>query len=599
MSLSSVPKGGRAGTIPESDEVLCERKPKSGLLFWIPASFIFYLVVSVAITYPLCNHIGSRIWSGQWDTLGLIWASEQVSKVPYQSIAYPFGVEIPAAGVQPILNFLIKSGAVLFGTPANWNLLVLLGFPLSAAAAFGVFRRVDATLPSALLGGVVFGFTPGAFMQSLGGHAFFLDFALPILFGALLYNKRKRTFISAVFVGAAYSMVTLLSTYWGYFLFFFLVFFLLFDYKTSQIALRKFVLSYVAAGVVAMILIGIFVWPLIANQFFLSTSKLVANGQRRQISELIVYSSRLDQFLIPPVTNPLLGPIADRYWLGHPLLSNVPESTLYLGYVPLAILVVTLILLDRNQLVGKARALCLLFLSGFALMIVLSLPPYLEIGGTHIPLLGYFLYRIAPMFRVYQRTIIIASFFLAGIIVIFFDHLYYTMKKPSFYVLFTVLCALIGIEYWHNSSNLLFDPSKIPAVYDWLENDGKSKVIAEYPMVIGDGVSSYGYLYYQGVDKKRLVNGASRGTPGWDFYEKVKDLAAPRTVALLKSIGTDYLVVHASGYRRGDLAPGTPSCMPRSLRTRLDYQLGPVPPVPYGARLARDFGRDKVFAFIE
>lgn len=592
MNRSRFPDSSQQTGLPE---VLC-RETRSLWLVWIPVSFVFYLALSLLITYPLCNHIRSAVWSGQWDSLGLIWGSENVGKVPPLSIAYPFGLRTQTAAVQPILDFLIQFGARLFGSPANWNLLVLLGFPLTATAAFVVFRRIGATLLPALLGGFVFGFTPGAFMQSLGGHSFFLDFTVPILFGALLYNRRRRTIISAISVGAAFSVLTLLSTYWGYFLLFFLVLFVLFDFKTSRVAFGKFVSNYVVAAVCAIVLIGASIWPLVVEQLSLSSFQLAAAGRQRSMDELVAFSSRLPQFLMPPVTNPLFGRLADAYWLRHSLLSNIPESTLYLGYVPLAILVATVLLLEKKRLVGKARVFCWLFFSGFALMILLSLPPYLDIAGTHVPLLGTFLYKIAPMFRVYQRTVIIASFFLAGIIVIFFDYLYYAMKKPRFYALFVAACTLIGLEYWHSSGNLLYDGSKVPAVYRWLESDTKSRVIAEYPMIIGDGTSSYPYLYYQGIHKKKLVNGGSRGTPAWDFYEKIRDLADPRIVVRLKDVGVDYLVVHASGYRNGDLAAGTPSDMPTSLRSKLDYELGPVPPIPYGARLVQDFGRDKVFA---
>jgi len=578
------------------------KKIKSDYLILF-AIFISYFVISFFITYPLIFNMRKGPWVGYGDIFGVVWGN-WIYKYGVADalgftdvIAYPFGININSPIKQPVLGFLFKSLTYLFNEITSYNLVVLCAFPFTAFFTYIFFRYLGFRNFASFVGGFIFGFNPPSFLQSVGGHpTFFFNIFIPILLLILFLNKNKRNIYTAIITGLAYSLIILSSLYFGYFSIFIIILFIIFDYKTSSVEQIDFFKNYVIVLVTALILVCIFEYRIIIEQFSKPAEKLIEAGYRRDISELYVYSSRLYEFFVPQVTHPVFGDLFKNVIRVKHYNSNLFEQTLYLGFTPLIITILVFYLIERGLLNRKEKALFFFFLSGFALMIILSFPPSITISGIKIPLLSFFLYKVAPMFRVYSRTVILAVLFLSGITVLFLNYISKVVKKRTYILINITVFILVAFEYWEYSGDLIFNTSNIPSVYRWLSKDKNSHVIAEYPMMRSDEVNFYTYLYYQRVHKKKLVNGASPGTKAWDFFKKVNNISNPQTIKLLKEIGTDYVIIHFDKYSEGMIPYPLKRFFSENI-SELTYNNGNFPIIPYGLELYKDFGKDKVYIF--
>jgi hypothetical protein len=569
--------------------------------------FLIYLLLSILITYPLVFNLEDGLWVGYGDIFGVVWGNWAIKNhLSDQSfytdfIAYPFGVHIISSVRQPVLEVIIKTLSFLFNEIASYNIIVLLSFPLTAFCTYLLFRFLEYGKIASLIGGFIFGFTPSAFLQSTGGHiTYFLNFPIPLFLMAMFYNKNKRTLFSSLMAGIAYVFVVFSTLYFGYFCIFLLILFILFDFKTSTTPFWEFLKNYGVIILISFILIVAVEYDAIFEQFALPSKQLVEIGRRRSIESLYVYSSRLYEFFIPQITHPVFGDYFQDFIRTRHLTANLFEQTIYLGITPLIILVLTFYLLEKNLLNKKYKSLFFFFLSGFVLMVLLSFPPSITILGLKIPLISSFLYRVAPMFRVYTRTVILAVFFLSGIVVIFLNRISEIIKKKTYLIISIVVFLLIAFEYWEYSGDLILDTTDVPPVYQWLSEDRDSKVIAEYPMMRSDEASFYTYIFYQRIHRKRLVNGAAPGTEGWEFFTRINDISNPQTVKLLKEIGTDYVIIHFDKYKEG--------VVPYPLKRFYSIDLSSMtynnyndnskdysPSIPYGLELYKNFGSVRVY----
>ncbi len=570
------------------------------ILFGILVS---YFIISVFITYPLILNLKKGLWVGYGDVFGVVWGSWiNKSGVADASsftdiIAFPFGINNNSQIKQPVLDILLRSLTYLFNEITSYNLIILWAFPLTAFFAYILFRYLGFRNFASFVGGFIFGFNPSSFFQSIGGHpAFFFNIFIPILLLFLFLNKNKRKTYTAIIAGIAWALVVLSSLYFGYFSIFILILFILFDYKTSSTEPIEFFKNYGMVLVTVFVLVSIFEYRVVIEQFSKPAEKLIEVGYRRSLKELYVYSSRLYEFFIPQVTHPAFGDLFKNVIRVKHYNSNLFEQTLYLGFTPLIIIILVFYFIERGLLNRKEKALFFFFLSGFALMIILSFPPSFTISGIKIPLLSSFLYKVAPMFRVYSRTVIMATLFLSGITVLFLNYISKVVKKRTCILINIIVFILIGFEYWEYSGDLIFNTSNIPSVYRWLSKDKGSKVIVEYPMMRSDEVNFYTYLYYQRIHKKKLVNGALPGTKAWDFYKQTNNISDPQTVKLLKEVGTDYVIIHFGKYSEGMISYPLKRFFSENI-SELTYNNGNYPIIPYGLKLYKDFGKDKVYIF--
>ncbi|MDA8161791.1 MAG: glycosyltransferase family 39 protein [Desulfobacteraceae bacterium] len=562
---------------------------------------LIYFMAGTLLTWPVLFKPGSVLF-GNGDTRGVVWGlwakTNGFLDAPVNHlIAAPFGAPANPDFSQPVADWLSGLLARLFNEVAGFNLFVFLSFPLTAIAAYFLLERLLRNKTAAFFGGLVFGFCPAAVMQAAGGHTYSFNVFIPLFLLALFYNRTRRTLLSTFYVGASFALVTLTALYFGYLAIYVGLFFLVFDILNSKGEdSRAIFLNYLYGAFFAAAMVLPFEYRVIYQQITWGGAALAEAGHIRAFNELAVYSSRPWDYLIPSIDHPVLGVYFKNFARSHLHGSNLFEQTLYLGMVPIGLLITGMILAARGKFNETHRTYFLFFAFGALWMFFLSLPPLISLHGVKVPTVSYFAYHIAPMFRVYARFGILVDFFVACAAAVVLTHLYQHMKRIRYYAMLAFLLPLLVFEYWSVPPDYARAVDRPPEVYQWLAKQPGDFIIAEYPMTPNDAFSFYTYLFWQRIHKKKLVNGAGPdNAKAWAFFEKVKDLANPETPALLKSVGVKYVIVHQEMYKEGPISVAMKRFSPPFVSS-MTYNGGNAPTIPFPMKLYKKFGADMVFS---
>lgn len=566
-------------------------------------SLIVYLGASVLLTWPLVLHLDTAVFGAYGDSFGDIWSAWGRANALWSSdppgtqlIAAPFGISVGPAR-HPILDAVTTSLARGLGEIVGHNLFILLAFALTAFATMLCLAFILRNGRAAFFGGLVFGFCPAAVMQATAGHlAFVLNATIPLLLLALFYNQRRRNLASAALLGLSYALLTLTSLYWGYFGIHPLVGFIVYDaLTTSGSRGLRFWGNYACAASVAGLLIIPFLYPWLVSLGFTGAAQPVQTGLERSLIELVTLSARPWEYLLPSIDHPVLGRLVEGFMRSHLHGSNIPEQTLYLGLIPLALSVKGLRETLKRRLDHDSRLLWL-FIAGAIWMAFLSAPPYIPIGRLKIPMLSYLSFLVAPQFRAYCRAGIWVNFFIACAAAATLAQMETRMSQRRRLTLWAACCFLLAFEYWSVPARLAASVKTPPPVYQWLARQPGDFIIAEYPMMPGDEAAVYTYYFWQRVHRKRLVNGATPSNRrAWSLFEQVRDLSKPEAIRLLKEIGVRYIIVHPEMYAQGQIPAPIKRYFPPHISS-LTYDGGASPANPSLKTPVKTFGDVLVFA---
>jgi len=562
-----------------------------------------YFVIATFLTGGIIFHLDSVLFGDYGDTRGVIWAQWAKNNGFLDSpvnhlIAAPFGVPTVSGFSTPVgewLNIILnKVGNEI----AAYNLYVYISFPLTAFATYLFLNKLLHNYVAAFVGGLIFGFCPGAVMQAAGGHAAFaFNVFIPIFLAALFNNRAQRTILSAFYVAISYSLIVFSALYFGYLAIYIALFFVAFDLLSCRSGNRMaIVLNSIYGVIFAVILILPFEYKAIYQQLTFSSEVLVKSGHIRDFNELAVYSSRFWEFLTPSIDHPILGKLIYDFARTHLHGSNVFEQSLYLGVIPIGLFLMGFVLIARGKFDTDRKTYFLFFAFGGLWMYFLSMPPLISIGDVHLPTASYFAYNIAPMFRVYARFGILVNFFVACSVAVVLTYIFQKATRARYLTLLAVLLPLLCFEYWSVPLGYALPINKPPEVYQWLSKEPKDVIVAEYPMMKSDEASFYSYLFWQRVHKKALVNGAAPdNVKAWEFFEKIKDLESPHTSELLKSAGVKYVIVHGEMYKEGAIPPPLKRYYAVG-QASTTYNDGRIPAIPFSLTLVKVFGTDFVFS---
>lgn len=139
---------------------------------------LVYLGLSLLAAPAVWTHgiTSSMYYAGNMDGSLHVWLLAEMSRAvehagnPFYTdwLHYPSGVNlIDNVGTQ-LLGLVTTPITMLWGPIASWNVLQLLGFPLSATAMFFVLQRWTRWLPAAFVGGLLYGFSP--YMTAVSVH---------------------------------------------------------------------------------------------------------------------------------------------------------------------------------------------------------------------------------------------------------------------------------------------------------------------------------------------------------------------------------------------------------------------------------------------
>jgi len=371
---------------------------------------VIALVVTVVIAAPVLRAPSDRIFGRE--TVG----RHHDPFTVMEQFERPIALGVYAQPLTDVPGALI---ARLAGPVAAYNWLVLVTFPLSAAAAYLLARQLTLAPPVAAISALAFAFSPFHLAHAAYHPQIAQTQWVPIYFLALWRALDEATPATIGLLAAAVVGVTLSNFYGGLIAAAVtpaaILAYWLFTSRHQPRSLRHLALTVGSLIVVAGGGIG-YAWyaarAVVVNRAAFSFPR----------EDLFRYSAKWWSYLLPPVAHPLLGGIAGRIWSAAGVHEGLLEQQVSLGWgwTTLAIVAALAWLIHRQRRQALAAVPVLAAVSAVALLC--SLSPERAIGSFTFVRPSAYLYRAMPMFRSYARF---------GVVV----------------QLMTVLLAGIGAEY--------------------------------------------------------------------------------------------------------------------------------------------------------
>jgi hypothetical protein len=329
---------------------------------------------------------------------------------------------------------------------AAYNWLVLLSFPLSAAAAYLLARYLALSPAGAAVAAMAYAFSP-FHLAHAAYHPHIAQTQWVPLYLLALWHCLDIASPSAVgLLGAATLAVTLSNFYAG-----------LIAAVITPIALAAYWLVGCRAGPGPVRRLGITVGSLglivAAGIAYVSYAAraIVVNPAAFAFprTDLFRYSAKWWSYLVPPVAHPMLGGTARHIWNAAGVRDGLLEQqvSLGLGIVALGLIAAFRWLVpwrDARQPAARARVPVLVVVAVVAL--VCSLSPERRIGTFTFIRPSALLYTVVPMFRAYARFGMVVQLMAALLAGIGVDSLLRTGTRRAQMVC-VALVALAALEY--------------------------------------------------------------------------------------------------------------------------------------------------------
>ena len=516
-----------AGRVRPGSEELTDRpvRRQAGERLW-PAALLF-LLLAIIHTWPLATNLShlSRFNADEWlNAWVLSWIAHQLPSEPWR--LFDANMFHPHAAALAYTEPLIVPG--LLGAPIRWlggtallahNVLVLLGFSLTAIAMHTLVRSWTGDYRAGLLAGVLFAFstvflTRTSHVQAL--HAYWLPLSI-LAFQRLLTHRRTR---EAAWLGLCVIGAALTSGY--------LVIFVTFALGTAALMRigdflgRDGVRLLLRLSAAALVTVAILVAVL--------RPYLEADLQRRPAVESEEIVTALSSYLAS-AANVHYGTWSADYYHEAP-------GTLFPGVVALALAAAAL----RRRRSAAPRGTRRMLVAVAVVGVVLSL-------GALTPLYAVLYESVPPLqsLRAVHRFGILVTFALAALAGIGFSRLRWPAPRWRNGAAL-VLVVLATVESFHGP---------IPyrrldyagRVHHLLARSTEPGAVVELPMYRRHRNARY--LLASTVHWRPLVNGYGGFAPP-DYGETVRLVntfpSAP-AIAWLRDAGVRHVVIHTHAYR--------------------------------------------------
>lgn len=613
-----------------------EQGGRGGLRGAIRRDFPFfgvYAALTLIVTYPVPFKLASSFYGLPEDPLYFQWSFWYLArggggwvldKVPL--LGYPGALDLSYVPREMAVYAPGKILTWLLGETVAYNLLILGSFLLAGVFMYYLVLYLTGSRPAAFLSGLAFAFCPYHLMHAMV-HVNLAGIQwLPLYCLCLFKFVEKRSWGYAAGAGVAFCAFTLTNYHYGVFAAIFTFVFLATRFVIIHRAHRGKRISFPPRDLimkVALILLIIIVTVGPFALHMLSGSVSESLVERAHESELIRFSARPWDYVLPTAGNPLLGRFTRGFIYDHMHGSFEYEASNYLGLVIMLLAIPALIWLFRfsfkgggsgsdgeddegdketaspggqpvgatpegrerfNPREGTGRAQVLIScLAGLLLFFFLSLPPYFSVGNTRIYLPSYLLHKALPMVRSYSRfglmvmfcTVILAAY---GVVIL----LGRVRERKREALLVALLAVLILLDFIIIPPFRYTETKPDAPINTWLAEQEMAGGIACYPMDVL-GWYKHEHLFSQTVHGKKMIN-----TCGWSLenpvgvdsrYQYVIDVLHPYTPRVLAALGIEKAIVIPSYWRDAvaQMAPGAES---------LEFPVALIPP---GYRLTETF----------
>ncbi|MEP6917901.1 MAG: hypothetical protein ABJC89_19805 [Acidobacteriota bacterium] len=346
---------------------------------------------------------------------------------------------------QPVTDLAGALLARVSGPVAAYNWLILLSFPLSAAAAYLLARHLALSPSGAAVAAMAFAFSPFHLAHAAYHPHIAQTQWLPLYLLALWHCLDNPSLASVVFLGGAGAAVTLSNFYGG------LIAgvitpaavgaYWLLPRATDTRSLRRLGIT---CGALLVIAIGFGIYEVFAVGAFVPNQPAYVFPR----ADLFLYSAKWWSYLVPPAEHPVLGPSILRFWLSVGVREGLLEQQVGLGLGIVALALVAVAAWTRRHRHSSVPPLPFVpVLVAVALAALLcSLSPERTTGTFTFVRPSALLFTIAPMFRSYARFGVVAQLIAALLAGIGVDWLRGTGSRLAL-VTCLALVALAAAEY--------------------------------------------------------------------------------------------------------------------------------------------------------
>jgi hypothetical protein len=531
-------------------------------------ALLLYAVVSCYYTWPLVTDLNGTIYGSVGDLTGGIANLRELlqqHQIPFRAgtirdFDAPTGVPVSWAlnlAMLPGFGFLWVLG-LLFGATAAYGIYTLVAFTASAWAMYLLVRKVTGSELAAVIAGYAFGFYPFAILNGQGHADFSHGWPFVLVIWRMLELRDNPSRRNGLLAGLAATLAISWTAY--YLLLAGVVFATLFVVTLIVAALRSRPALRATVKSLAWTLPPLGIYFVIVGL----ATRADATGQgvrTHNLQELIVYSARWYEYVVPPVTNPIFGDGDDPWLRSHLHGSNFSESRLYIGVSCILLAVAGLALVLRRT--GPWRAwlrspLALTALTAAIIGVVAfvwSAPPKVALLGHEVPTPSNFVFHVTSTFRAYSRFVVplmAAVCLLAGIGI---AAIIRDRRRPVAVGLAALLGLVVVTDTWgriHPGTNKLSSP----AIYSVLRKEPKG-IVAEYPLEPA-GYGVYAALFYQQDHGHPVLNGYLEGTPEESRALQLSKLDDPKTPAGLAALGVKYVLLTTQPVAAPNAQPGVP-----------------------------------------
>jgi hypothetical protein len=466
---------------------------------------------------------------------------------------------LPMASAVQIANFLIP-GAIwgmhyLVGLTAASNIYLLGGFVLTGVSFYVLLERLGLHPFASFFGGYALAFNPWMQERAGAGHSGFMQaWIFPLVVALLLYQYRRRTVLSAVFVGLGLALAFYDNSYYG-------------------------LLAALVAGVFWVVELARQpgwrerLWSVTLVDVALVTAVIAF------LPALLAWRAQQDT-VAANVSNAVahvqsLGAVAEAYFLPgwrHPYLSDIThhfvpdaefiwaENTLYLGYSLLAAGLAGAWLVLRRHPATYERPLLRVFLVGMAVLapvaFLVSLRRETSVFGVDVPMPSYVVSEFTSFWRVFARFALLVTFALAGLAALALSIAIRRLRHGT--AIAVAAFALLAFEYYKGVIPI-HELTETP-YSEWIERQPPG-IVANYPLPTDNPAAltllseTFFQQTYNEHPQFMLFGSGYGGTREDAIRILARYIDDPSTPGMLKANGVKYVLLHDDVYRAAGAQP--------------------------------------------
>ena len=520
-----------------------------------------YAFLASVFTYPLIFNM-DRV-NGAGDPAVMVWSMAWISHALFTEPATLYGANFfyPTPDALAYTDLLLPSALLisplyfLTNNPLlSFNVVLLLTYVLSGYATFLLVRRLLAdrayAVPAALFAGAIYTLSPyryGHITQLNSMTTYFLPLILLFMHRYLEDGRRPKDLFV---VGLFFCLNALSGLYYGVFAILMMAaFYAIWLFLNREPPrLRDFLYGVPIFAVFGAVLL-VLLYPYIA---------LSGSADHGRGIETVAGGSFIPRALLTSVPESwLLGWTPNAFGVTHDNGLPVYELTLYPGLVATSLAVYAFV---RRR---ASKSLLLYALLGLTIF-VLSLGPRITVGGLDIPLPYYLLYEFVPGFgslRVPARMWAIVMLCVAVFAGFGMRLLMEKLGGKRAILTLSILSLVAALEFL---PTLPIDryidrgPPQLSPAYSYLAEKAPKRipVVAEVPFASRqDAFRETPRMYRSTYGWWNLVNGYASYFPKgyYETRDALNTLPSTKSLAKLRELGVDYVVVHPDEYEEDGL----------------------------------------------